>query len=143
MDGTGSCHDHSGRLDCGLLHVVDSSFLQFRKIQRLEFDKVVDHLLVQVIDLEEVCNIFIHQKRLKELEELHNHIIETQIQDLILMIQARLHQAFVDELGDGRIVDGIDSWLTFFDGSNLVFDPTFLSRYIVFRNDGILVNGVR
>jgi hypothetical protein len=113
MVGTGSCHDHSGRLDCGLLRLADSWFLQFRKIQSLEFNKVVDHLSVQVIDHGEVCNIFICQKRLGGLEELNNHIIETQIQDPILMIQAWLHHAFVDDLGDGRIVDGFDTWPTF------------------------------
>ncbi len=49
----------------------------------------------------------------------------------------------MDELEDGRIVDGLGSWLTFFDGNDIVFDPTFLAQYIVFRNDGIFVDVMR
>jgi hypothetical protein len=59
------------------------------------------------------------------------------------MVKTWLHGAFADKLGDGRIVDGLGSWLTFFDGSDIVFDPTFLARYIVFGNDGIFVGGMR
>jgi hypothetical protein len=103
----------------------------------------MDHFLIQGIDLGKVCDIFIPQKRLRGLEYLHNYIVETLIQNHILMIQTGLHQASADELGDGRIVDGLGSWLNFFDGSDIVFDPTFLAQYIVFGNDGIFVNGMR
>ncbi len=49
----------------------------------------------------------------------------------------------MDKLGDGRINDGLGSWLTFFNGNNIVIDPTFLARYIVLGNDGIFVDGMR
>ena len=103
----------------------------------------MDHFLIEEIDLGKVCNIFIPQKRLRGLEYLHNYIVEAQIRNHILMIQTRLHRASTDELGDGGIVDGLGSWLTFFDGSDIVFDPTFLAQYIVFGNDGIFVDGMR
>ena len=103
----------------------------------------MDHFSMQGIDLGKVCNIFISQKRLRGLEYLHNYIVETQIRNHILMIQTRLHWASTDKLGDGRIVDGLGSWLTFFDGSDIVFDPTFFAWYIVFGNYGIFVDGMR
>ena len=103
----------------------------------------MDHVSIQGIDLGKVCNIFIPQKRLRGLEYLHNYIVETQIRNHILMIQTWLHRASADKLGDGRIVDELGSWLTFFGGSDIVFDPTFLARYIVFGNDGIFVDGMR
>ncbi len=59
------------------------------------------------------------------------------------MVKTWLHGAFADELGDVRIVDGLGSWLTFSDSSDVAFYPTFLARYIVVGNDGIFVDGMR
>jgi hypothetical protein len=78
----------------------------------------MNHLLVQAIDLREVCDIFVRQKRLGGLEELDNNIVKNNIQNHILMVQAWLHQASMDELGDGGIVGGLGNRLTFFNPSN-------------------------
>jgi hypothetical protein len=118
MDGTGCCHVHAGWLNCGLFHVANSWFSQLRKIQCPEPYYIMNHLLVQAIDLREVCDIFVRQKRLGGLEELDNNIVENNIRNHILMVQAWLHQASTDELGDGGIVGGFGSRLNFFSRSN-------------------------
>jgi hypothetical protein len=74
----------------------------------------MNHLLVQAIDLGEVCDIFVHQKQLRGLEELDNNIVKNNIRNHILMVQAWLNRASTDKLGDGGIVGGFGSRLTFF-----------------------------
>ncbi len=118
MDGTGRCHIHAGWLNYGLFHVADSWFLQLRKIQCPELYYVMNHLLLQAIDLGEVCDIFVCQKRLGWLEELDNNIIKNNIQNHILMVQAWLHRASTGELGDGEILGGFGGRLIFFNCSN-------------------------
>ncbi len=79
MDGTGRCHVHARWLNCGLFRVAESRFSQLRKIQCPEPYYVMNHLLVQAIDLGEVYDIFVHQKRLGGLEELNNNIVKNNI----------------------------------------------------------------
>jgi hypothetical protein len=92
-----------------------------------QFGGVTDHFLVQRIDFGEVYDIFICQKRLGRLEALNNYVIELQILDLILMIQAWFHQASADELQNGGIVCRFGSWLTFFNGGDPFVDSKFLA----------------
>ncbi len=117
-DGAGPCHVHAGWLNCSLFCIADSWFSQLRKIQCPEPYYVMNHLLVQAIDLGEVCDVFVCQKRLGGLAELDNNIAQNNIRNHILMVQAWLHRASTDELGDGGIVGGFGSRLTFFNRSN-------------------------
>ena len=70
MNGTGSCHVYSGRLDLCWFRIDKSWFLQCTEIQLIQFSDVTDHFSVERIDFGEVRDIFIRQNDLEDLRSL-------------------------------------------------------------------------
>ncbi len=88
----------------------------------------------------ELLNAYIGKKSINKLEDDDYYILNPQILDVILVILVWFHRTAVDKSVDGRV----DCWwmcrLTFVCSCNLVGVAHFLTIFVVFCYDGVLVN---
>ena len=87
-----------------------------------------------------LLDAYIGEKSINRLEDDDYYILDPQILDSILVILVRLHRTAADKLVGGRV----DCWwmcrLTFVCSCNLVGVAHFMTIFVIFFYDGVLVN---
>jgi len=102
-----------------LVGVADARFKKWREVQIPKEVNVASNLVVKPIHHREVLDIGRQQEAIRFLQEDDNNVLQYQVINSILMVEAWLHLAVVDKMGDGRVCCRFVGWLTFVGGSNL------------------------
>ena len=108
-----------------LVGVADARFKKWREVQIPKEVNIASNLVVKSIHHSEVLDIDRRQEAIRFSQEDDNDILQNQVINLILMVEAWLHLAVADELGDGRVCCRFVGWLTFVGGSDLARDAFF------------------
>ena len=120
-----------------LVGVADARFKKWREIQIPKEVNVASNLVVKSIHHREVLDIDRRQETIRFSQEDNNNVLQYQIINSILMIEAWLHLAVAHKLGDGRVCCRFVGWLTFVGRSDLARDAfsarTGLSVFINYR----------
>jgi len=124
-----------------LVGVANARFKKWREVKIPKEVNVVSNLIVKLIHHREVLDIDRQQEAIRFLQEDDNNILQYQFINSILMVEAWLHLAVVDELGNGRVCCRFVGWLTFVGGNDLARDAFFARTGLhVFINYRILID---
>ena len=108
-----------------LVGVGDARFKNWREVQIPKEVNVASNLVVKPIHHREVLDIDRRQEAIRFSQEDDNNVLQYQVINSILMVEAWLHLAVADELGDARVCCRFVGWLTFVGGSDLARDAFF------------------
>jgi hypothetical protein len=137
----GSSHINKSLRDGLLVGIANTRFKKWREVQIPKEVNVANHLVVKSAHHREVLDINWQQETIRFLQEDDNNILQYQIFNLILMVEAWLHSAVADKLGNGRVRCRFVGWLTFVGGSKLTRNAFFFGTGLrVFFYYCILVN---
>ena len=124
-----------------LVGVADARFKKWREVQIPKEVNIASNLVVKSIHHREVLDIDRRQEAIRFSQEDDNNVLQYQVINSILMVEAWLHLAVADELGDGRVCCRFVGWLTFVGGSDLARDAFFAQTGLrVFINYCILID---
>ena len=136
-------HVYSVLLDGLLVGVINARLKERGEIQVSQGLNIAGHFVEKVVHRRKAFDVVGRQEPFRLSQEDDDNILKNQAFNSILMVQARLHFAITNKLGDGWIVDGFVGRLTFAGGGDLVRGAFFfMARSCVFIQDLILVDSI-
>ena len=103
-----------------LVRVADARFKKWREVQIPKEVNDANNLVVKPIHHREVL-----EEAIRFSQEDDNKVLQYQVINSILMVEAWLHLAVADNLGGGRVCCRFVGWLTFVGKSDLARDAFF------------------
>ena len=86
-----------------LVGVADARFKKWQEVQIPKEVNIASNLVVKSIHHREVLDIDRRQEAIRFSQEDDNNVLQYQVINSILMVEAWLHLAVAHKLGDGRV----------------------------------------